>query len=269
MVNVGIGDDPDFDESAEILCYDGSYPFHWPCYQILGSVLAGKQGVAGINKFRLFDSLVRLTSICDTALSGVDLGAAAPLQDQFWTEGRGLELTAVNPMISADLLATSDLIQRLVAGASLPMITPDLHPRVKSDPFRQLPSEIIHQLCKNLPKESMSNLMQASWTVSETVRRSISFWKSRIKIDMPWAFEIHSFLDSVADENQPSVYPKLQDWQYWHYKELYTSLDKTIDPKPFFRGSLIVLKLANRRRIWYVCTQIKAVYDTMCEIEQM
>lgn len=262
MVQVERGDDPDFDETAEILCYDGAFPFHWSCYEILGVALAGKQGVAGIHKFALQRSLMRLSGMCASSLTRVNYGAAAPINDQFWTEGKGLELTAVNPMLpTADLLTNVDLIRSLISGAPPPALTSDLSPRVRSDPFHQLSTELIYQLCNYLPVESVFNLIQASWIVRQTVGTSVSFWRARIRVDMPWAFEIQRLLEGTGEELQ-GVELELQDWQY---KWLYSGLDRATDPKPYLRGSLMLLSLANRRRIWHVCTEIKAVYDKNME----
>ncbi|KAJ2977309.1 hypothetical protein NQ176_g4443 [Zarea fungicola] len=259
MVQVERGDDPDFDETAEILCYDGAFPFHWSCYEILGVTLAGEQGVAGIHKFSLHRSLSRLSGICASSLTRVNYGAAAPVNDQFWTEGKGLELTAVNPMLpAADLSANVDLVRSLLSGAPPPELTSDLGLRVRSDPFHRLSPELIYQLCNYLPVESVFKWMQASWIVRQTVGSSVSFWRSRIRVDMPWAFEIQHLIENPGDGKLQGAELELQDWQY---KWLYTGLDRATDPKPYLRGSLMLLSLANRRRIWHVCTQIKAVYD--------
>ncbi len=114
----------------------------------------------------------------------------------------------------------------------------------RRDPFECLPVEILSEILLLLPRINFIHFRIASSSAAE-ISLSNGFWKRRINQDMPFLFEISSFLGTNTGGSV--------DW-----RQVYSDMDirsrvKNVSSKGF-------LGLINRRRIWKICQQIAVVY---------
>jgi hypothetical protein len=117
------------------------------------------------------------------------------------------------------------------------------------DPFSGLPYDITYFILLLLPSSSVLAMRKASYHIYASFPTSQqSFWCIAIYSSMPWLWEIHDWLkpNGQLDERQVD------------YMGLFLWLDKISTPqehvdKPF-------TGLANRRRIWGVCSQLADHY---------
>jgi len=115
------------------------------------------------------------------------------------------------------------------------------------DPFSRLPPEILIDVFRLLPSDSLRALLNASWPALSATRRN-GFWKWFLKHDMPWLWELWPLVAEMEQlrGSEPS------------YKSLYVWLRKATTPECGMRGP--AMHLANRRRIWGVCEQLAPRY---------
>jgi len=119
-----------------------------------------------------------------------------------------------------------------------------------SDPFSRLPLELVTMIYHRLPQEALVKAMLTSRSLGR-VRTCNWFWRQRLKLDMPWAWELHELEKDI-------------DWY-----RVYISLAQEVkDP---FRSSMPAL--ANRKRVWSACDQVLSLYreylqaNTLSDIE--
>ncbi|KIK62830.1 hypothetical protein GYMLUDRAFT_242466 [Collybiopsis luxurians FD-317 M1] len=119
-----------------------------------------------------------------------------------------------------------------------------------SDPFSALPPEILTEILLTLPLSSLSPFMTAS-PATRRLQLTQSFWQNRIKIHMPWSWEI---ISHAAQTKKP------YDWVTIHSDlQRFSLSDWRIDEKPHLPLPLPV-GFANRRRIYHVCEELVRVY---------
>lgn len=246
QVNVDEGDDPNFDPSAEIVAYDGSIPFHWPCFEILGTVLEGQAGISGLNKLKLYNTMMRAHPMFASRLVRLDYGNPSPPNEQWWISEAGKEFIVIHPTIS--LKKTTALIRDRWM-KSIQVVSPsDRLRRAGADIFQRLPLELMVNTCNKLTPESLYQLALASPSI-DALLEDKSFWKQYLPIHMPWSFELLSLFD---DESQTF-------FQSVDYKSLVRWVDQETTPRLWMRGPF--MGVANRRRIWHVCEQMEPVYS--------
>ncbi|KAL9468516.1 hypothetical protein ACSS6W_010210 [Trichoderma asperelloides] len=246
QVQVDKGDDPNFDPEAEIVAYDGSFPFHWPCFEILGTVLEGKAGINGLNKLKLYTTMRAAHPMLASRLNKLDYGNPGPACDQWWCSEAGKEFVVVHP--TATLKKTTALIRdRWMKSTQVVSPSDRLH-RAGADIFQRLPLELLAKTCNMLTPESLFQLALASPTIDALVEDK-PFWKQYLSIQMPWSFELLTLLD---DESQ-------RFFQNVDYKSLVRWVDQETTPRLWMRGPF--MSIANRRRIWHVCEQMEPVYS--------
>ncbi|KAH8816602.1 hypothetical protein F5884DRAFT_896366 [Xylogone sp. PMI_703] len=256
-IDVGPGDDPNFDRDAELICYDGSFPFHWCCFELLAIVLEGKVGVSGINKARLYYAMFSSYSMFSSCLDKLDYGDPSPAHDQFWCTEAGKEFIVVHPMkllkkTNKVILEKSlELAQEYDSSAIIARIS-----HVKHDPFQTLPTELIEKICGLLSIKSLTNLAAASVPI-DTCLLDRNFWTRYIEKTIPWNFEALRLLNNASNDlvNQAAG-SKLQ---MVNFKKLLLWIDKESAPRGWMSGPF--LGIANRRRIWNVCEQLKEAYS--------
>lgn len=113
------------------------------------------------------------------------------------------------------------------------------------DVFNRLPLELRHEVFKLLPADAILALKAATW-VMHTTALSRECWKQILRSEMPWFWEIREFDFSESQDLEAKASKLLLDLMA---KSQYTS-----------KHDDYILGLANRRRIWGVCEQIRSLY---------
>ncbi|KAK5988226.1 hypothetical protein PT974_12366 [Cladobotryum mycophilum] len=247
-INVRIGDDPNFDPEGDNQCYDGAYPFHWPCYRLLRKAFGCDGDFNMAEKHRLFWTMCRASSMCAYRLDELDHTDICFPSEQWWSAVPGLEFLVTNPMDSTGLV---DLVRQTIQTIPRPPSRIDLSQRVKNDPFQRLPAELVENICSFIPADSIFPFVTASWVVNDTLRNN-AFWKRQMGICMPWFFELLQLLDPSGPEGDARA--EELDLKNRDHKKLFLLVDRVTKPRPFMRGPW--MRLANRRRIWYLCKQL-------------
>jgi hypothetical protein len=247
QICVDEGDDPDFDPNAEIVAYDGSIPFHWPCFEILGRVLEGEDGIAGVDKLKLYKTMRKAHPMFASRLDRLDYGNPGPANEQWWDSQAGTEFILTHPTISLE--KTTALIQERWLKSAQVASPSDRLRRANGDDFSRLPLELLFKTCNNLAPQSLYQLALASPTI-DALLGDKGFWKQYLPIHMPWSYELLSILDD--DDSKTSL-------ENADFKSLVRWVDQESTPRLWIRGPFI--SIANRRRIWHVCEQLKTVYS--------
>jgi len=230
-----------------------AFPFHWPCYELLARALT--RGIDDVETaMKQVDNDVLYTIMRSNPLEyhsclSLDYGVNSEAQDDWWLCIPGYEFV-VAPF--DDHPANSTLLHATISSSSfqLPAVDHDLGPKVKNDPFRKLPYEIVHAILGFVrDNDSVLSLCRASWSVHVTVRDDESFWRSRIRTSLACLFELHRLVANDYDH-------KLLRGK--SFKGLLLALDSLTRPKRHVRGPF--MGLTNRRHVWGVCEQIADMY---------
>ncbi|KAK5659552.1 hypothetical protein OQA88_754 [Cercophora sp. LCS_1] len=258
-VHLEVGDDTNYPsgELWRLRCYyydcadeDLVFPFHWPCYELLARALTGTDDTEAA--IRQVDNDVLYTVMqCNPLKRGrglsLDYGINSKAHEQWWLCIPGCEFV-VAPF--GDHSANSMLLRATISSNSfqLQAVDHDLGPKVKNDPFRQLPYDIVHAIVGFVwDNASIMNLCQASWSVHCTLRASEPFWRGRIKTSLACLFELHHL---IANDHELL--------RGKSFKGLLLALDSLTRPKRHIRGPF--MGLANRRHAWGACEQIANLY---------
>lgn len=113
------------------------------------------------------------------------------------------------------------------------------------DVFNSLPPGLRLGILRLLPAGSILALKAASWAMHTTTLPR-EFWKHRLRSEMPWLWEIHDIDVFESQELEDKASKLLLEIPV---KSQYTS-----------KNDDYILGLANRRRIWGVCEQIRRLY---------
>lgn len=176
----------------------------------------------------------------------LDYGNPFPEVEQaYWESNPGEEIFALSPS-STPLL--QDTLNAILESSDFKLLYAhqELGLRVRHDIFSKLPYDLIYKISCLLPPQTLLDLSKASWEVNFTLRNNDSFWIERIRSDMPWFFELQETLD-----NPDAMQGK-------NYKGLFMWADKITTPKLWMSGPF--MGLANRRRIWTPCQQLRNKY---------
>jgi hypothetical protein len=150
------------------------------------------------------------------------------------------QLLVVNPVQIAQIDADIERIKRSLCQKASPNQNPG-----KWDIFDKLPHELRHEIFKLLPAGSILALKAASWTMHVTTLPR-GFWKDTLRAEIPWLWEIHDVDVFQSQESEDKASKLLLDIEK---KSRYTA-----------ENDDYVLGLANRRRTWGVCEQIRTRY---------
>jgi hypothetical protein len=140
------------------------------------------------------------------------------------------------PQIDADLNSIKQSLDQKPGQSQTPR---------REDIFDRLPHELRHDIFELLPAGSILALKAASWAMHITTL-SHALWRDALRSEVPWLWEIH---DIDVFESQDSEYRASKLLLDIQKKSGYTS-----------ENDDYILGLANRRRIWGVCEQIRARY---------
>ncbi|KAB8230366.1 uncharacterized protein BDW43DRAFT_302469 [Aspergillus alliaceus] len=221
-----------------------AFPWHPDCHMILSLALTGL-GAHKIDLELLYHTMVEMIRADGKALDldyGVDVIRE---QEDYWKCIPGAEYCVTQSAINSKLVGYIEDVASYCE-FDCPFPNPNRQTRVRHDPFSRLPVKIVHSICSYLSGDSMKALLQASFEVSVATHYN-SFWKLFIKSDMPWFWEVHRLVK----------YNKLPG--YLNYKGFYLWLDHVSTPK--FGKADNFLGVANRRRIWGLCQEVKIKYD--------
>lgn len=122
-----------------------------------------------------------------------------------------------------------------------------------TDPFQQLPNELIHHVTDHLVAKDVFALRQASMVIREATSGS-SFWIPRVQNDMKWLWIPHDLLRGAGHRTEGKDKPQI-DWM-----KVYLLFD-SVTAHPYGMSGMY-MGLANRRRIWNACEQLKSAYMT-------
>ncbi|OQD69630.1 hypothetical protein PENPOL_c002G05264 [Penicillium polonicum] len=146
----------------------------------------------------------------------------------------------VNPVQIPQLEAELDVITKSLDKKA----APNRHPQ-SGDIFNNLPVELRHEIFKLLPAGSILALKAASLAMHSAILPS-DLWKRMLKSEIPWLWEVHDIDVFQSREVEDNTSKLLLDIQK---KSQYTSENDDYN-----------FGLANRRRIWGVCEQIRTRY---------
>lgn len=198
-----------------------------------------------MDKLKLFDTMLTASGICCSRLDSLDYGNPGPLNEQWWATEPGTEFIVVHPTIS--LKKTTALIRERWMKSTQVVSPSNRVRRVGADSFQKLPLELLLKTCNMLGPQSLYQLALASPTV-DALLGDKPFWKQYLSIHMPWSYELLSILDDESQTFQNADFKSLVGW-----------VDQESTPRLWLRGPF--MSIANRRRIWHVCEQLKSVYS--------
>lgn len=132
------------------------------------------------------------------------------------------------------------------SGLKTPFVELDLRDRKPVSPFGKLPLEIVYQICKFLPSDSLKALTEASLHIHLVTQDNL-FWKQYMQQNMPWFWE----LQAAKNQKAPADL---------NYKRMYMWLEKMTAPR-YGMDDVKLIGVANRRRIWGVCEDLADRYN--------
>ncbi|KAL3442344.1 hypothetical protein BJX65DRAFT_287014 [Aspergillus insuetus] len=220
------------------------FPFHSVCYEALRKCISlGQPGgeIRGDALYRVLDEAnggryVRLQ---------LDYGDPDPPTEQVWEIMRGQEILVVNPVDIPELQSEIRDIKSLL-GMKVDCPGDDETKRHAGDDiFSRLPIELRHEIFEYLRPESILALKAAS-RVMHTTPCPDSLWTGKLADTYPWLWEVHEldvFQSQALEGNISQLLRACRENGAFSSK-----------------SHSYVLGLANRRRIWGVCEQIRSQY---------
>ncbi|RYP27710.1 hypothetical protein DL767_007547 [Monosporascus sp. MG133] len=233
------GNDPNFDPDNH--CY---VSHEAPCLEMLAWVLTGTPQLEMLDKDRLYKTLRNLPMEYYKPDLDYNFGGPNPYRISNWFWDQGMEFLVANPLPVSRTV--KDLLRGTAGSADFVSRGLDLSTRVRFDPFRGLPYDLMHEIFSLLSAEDLVRLATASWPIHSALRSNSGFWTLYAKQTLPWFPEFHELLgDSTLLDGKSLT--KLFCWA-----------DKATMRKEGMTGPL--MSIANRRRIWGICEQISPAY---------
>lgn len=122
----------------------------------------------------------------------------------------------------------------------------DVADKVRNDPLRVLPYDLLLDIFGYLSTNDILSLMTSSWHILNSTREA-SFWQHMLRRRvLPWFWELTSVLESTT-------FPDGFD-----HKGLFLWLHTITQPQFGLYGPM--MGIANRRRIWRVCQELRPLY---------
>ncbi|KAJ5680961.1 hypothetical protein N7536_012100 [Penicillium majusculum] len=215
------------------------FPFHAICYHDILRRCLRQESPERIKKAVLFDVFENLNGDPYVRLQ-LNYGEPEPLSEQVWHHPQGQESLVVNPVAIPQLESELDVITKSLSKKA----APSRHSR-SEDIFNTLPFELRHEIFKLLPAGSILALKAASLAMHSTALPR-DLWKRTLMSEIPWLWEVHDIDAFQSQEVEGNTSKLLLDIQK---KSQYTS-----------ENDDYIFGLANRRRIWGVCEQIRSRY---------
>ncbi|KAL2858432.1 hypothetical protein BJY01DRAFT_22 [Aspergillus pseudoustus] len=241
---------PDKDEVVPIVAYhDFSdigqpyvFPFHPVCYEILQRCIYLQRAGNEIRTDTLYDVFNNINGGRYVRLQ-LDYGEPDPPTGQVWDIVMGQEVLVVNPVNIPELEAEISDVKRLLD--TKPNLDNKAKRHADDDIFSRLPTELRHEIFQNLHPESILALKAASGVMHATSCPD-SVWTAKLVDTYPWLWEVH----------------ELPVFQSQNVEERASRLLRACreDGATTGKSHGYILGLANRRRIWGVCEQIRGRY---------
>ncbi|CEL10222.1 Putative F-box domain protein [Aspergillus calidoustus] len=220
------------------------FPFHPVCYEALRRCICLRQPdseIRGDALYRVFEEAnggryVRLA---------LDYGDPDPPAGQVWETLLGQEILVVNPVDIPELQAEVRDIKSLLRTKVDRRGDDEIKGHAGDDIFSRLPIELRHKIFEYLRPESIMALKAAS-RVMHTTSCPDSLWAAKLVETYPWLWELHE-LDVFQS----------QDLEEKTFRLLRACRGNGASSS---KSHSYVLGLANRRRIWGVCEQLRSQY---------
>lgn len=256
-ISVERGDDPnalevdldlpscyrDYGEECEALI-----PFHWCCYEILVKCLAGSFDDASLDKDLLYRIMYELSPDSEGGiyLLHIDYGDAAAMQDELWNVEAGYEFLVSHPRNVS--VVNEAILSMFASDAFKPRPSfIDLGNRIRDDPFRRMPYDILYRISGFISDEDLVSLARASWPIHALLQNNNQFWRLRLMQSFPWFFELRDLLEQDETLLRTNDAQRIFHWA-----------GRSTRPAKWLTGPL--MGVANRRRIWSVCEQLGDMY---------
>ncbi|GAB7334682.1 hypothetical protein MBLNU13_g06628t2 [Cladosporium sp. NU13] len=228
-----------------------SFPCHELCLQIAAKVILGKPDS------RILDPEV-LYRVMHDDLNGGPYNLNLYYGDistgeQYWECEAGEEYGVMNPL-EFHILHMQTLVNCTIEQKSSEQDCSVSSTRdTTTDPFQQLSNELIHHVTDHLVAKDVFSLRQASRIIREATSGN-SFWMPRVQNDMAWLWIPHDTLRGAGHRAEGKGEPQI-DWI-----KVYLLVD-SVTAHPYGMSG-VYMGLANRRRTWNACEQLKSAYMT-------
>lgn len=123
--------------------------------------------------------------------------------------------------------------------------------RTITDPFQKLSNELICHVTEYLESKEVFALRQASMVIREATSGD-SFWIPRVQKDMGWLWLPLDLFRDAGHHTGGTENPRI-DWM-----KVYLLFD-SVTARPYGMSG-VYMGLANRRRIWNACQELKRLY---------
>ncbi|KAJ5767883.1 Aryl-alcohol dehydrogenase [Penicillium manginii] len=195
----------------------------------------------------------------DYAQLDIDYGRPGPPQDQHWLVNSGEELFIADPGKRVHIHDNvNHMWDEMVSSVEVSNSNSNSHTMENSsDPFVLL-LEVLPLLTSQLYPESLLNLISASPSLRRGLGGNFAYWRRRFETDMPWFFEVHSFLDSLG--TVAVGVPKIS------FSHLFAWAYHTTTPRVGIKGPF--MGVANRRRIWGYRLESESESESEVEVEE-
>lgn len=120
-----------------------------------------------------------------------------------------------------------------------------------TDAFQKLSNELVLQVANYLETKDVFSLCQASMIAREVIGAN-SFWKRRVQKDMAWLWIPNDLFEDAKQYCEGREKPPID----WMKVDL---LFDGVTARPYAMSG-VYMGLANRRRIWTACEQLKSAY---------
>ncbi|KAJ5210857.1 hypothetical protein N7491_010669 [Penicillium cf. griseofulvum] len=215
------------------------FPFHPICYKGILLRCIHQGNYEQIRRDILVDVKEDLSEYRNIRLE-LNYGEPEPPAEQVWPSIKGQEVLVVNPVKIPQLDANlAPVMESFDKQAALDQDSQS------QDIFNRLPAELRHWVFDYLPAGSIIALKAASFAMHTTTLPG-EFWKHRLRSQIPWLWEIHDIDVFQSQDVEDKASKLLLDIEK---KSQYTS-----------ENDDYIFGLANRRRIWGVCEQIRTRY---------
>jgi hypothetical protein len=232
-------------------------PLHHSCSELLAKFLDYSVGTTPSSYLGvLFRALRSFHDEASKVYRGkIKYGRITKQQGQFWYPTISTKSFAYDPFhTSPELL---NYYQNLPEVERVPKEDNDckvcyIKATLETDLFSKLPPELLMMILIHLPVQSIRNLRHSSVAITR-LRLPGSFWKEKLKRDMPWLWD---FPYQEAEQTSRNL-----NWLKI-FNDIYIGSQGN--------GRSPFLSLANRHRVWRICEQIAPRYaDFQAEREMV
>ncbi|KAH6695150.1 hypothetical protein F5X68DRAFT_272602 [Plectosphaerella plurivora] len=231
------------DEDSEDVGYDVDSDVDEPDLDVLHTVFRALDSNSPINQSTLLG--IQYHEPLMPYLGPRESGAS--ILTPLWNSVPRWEFLLANPFLEdRDGPRTDEVRADLKRSFRLPSTTADLSARAGNDILTSIPRELLDQISSSVDNGTLLRLTQASWHIHQALHDNHGFWQARLRTHMGWFPELQAYLEDP--------WPGLTQ----HPKALFLWAMRATESKPGLRGPY--LRIANRRRIWYICDQITDQY---------